>query len=201
MHLVQRLENYNQETEPIHQYEVTVKNRYQIYQFNLYEEIDCDKISNFILDYKTKNPTPYKSNLQCWQSAWHMHEQEPIITDLCTSINNKVNNYLGSKLEQYYVYESWLAVYYRNDFSLMHNHKIAALAGVYYASVNKNHPKLIFEDNKELSPKSNNFFLFSGQCNHKVPPSLDNAPRIIVGFNMYSLPKIISDKRYTKGTK
>lgn len=160
-----------------------------IYIFDLNDDIDSNEIVEICHLYQTEDHKEKSiQSVYAWRSEYHKvsNNNMPKFQKLIDVVSNKIK--LIWKLPYTYsVDHFWFAIYNNGDSAHEHDHGVADLACVYYASIPENSAPLILptiDGDHKIQPKNGMLVVFPGLCNHKVPKSEHTGERIMVAMNI-----------------
>jgi hypothetical protein len=167
-------------------YQVTQTFIEPIYKFDLSSEINSDTIVNHVYNFKEKYPTSNSSNVHAWHSHYKTHYKTNDFDTLILSIKNKLK-LIEADLNHdfnidFFLLDSWVAIYNKTDYSNMHHHYPARWAAIYYAKAEEDCSPIVFTG-IEIKPKTSMLLLFPGRTRHMVRKSSSNRERIIFSAN------------------
>ena len=143
--------------------------------------------------YKKKFPKCNTSNVKAWHSGYRTHETtdvfDPLIkltSQLCNEIGDE---YFGTSVKDPYHYKCdnlWLAMYKKNDHTIIHNHFPSIFSSCYYVDVKDNCSPILFGEKGELSiqPKNGMLLIWMGMIPHKVMPTKKKRTCICMNFGI-----------------
>tara|TARA_Y100000817_G_scaffold312208_1_gene305692 strand:+ start:995 stop:1567 length:573 start_codon:yes stop_codon:yes gene_type:complete len=132
-----------------------------------------------------------KSNVQAYMTDWFLHKKYPIINDVCNAAIEVIRGYSDSdqkgKLDKYFTFDCWGAIYHESDYTKPHTHSPALWSWCYYIQVPNNAPPLYFsEADLRIFPKPDELIIFPGHVIHEVPNAYDMVDeRIMLAGNIY----------------
>ena len=133
------------------------------------------------------------THVKASMSYWHIWNHSPVFNKLLDNILDFINKNYPNENNQYKFEfrQVWGATYKKGEFADKHMHLPARVSFVYYLKETKNPTPLIFSNNDlKIFPKDDLLVVFPSQIFHKVPPKLDNEPRICLAGNLdYVQPK------------
>ena len=148
-----------------------------------------EKMSDIIRSHKHEEER--KTNLKCFQTDWHLHDQYRSINNIAVkAIDLAINiNMVDQKgnIEKYWVYDCWGAIYEQNDYAKPHTHGPALWSFCYYIKIPEHSPPLYFPQAKlKVFPKPDEMIMFPGHVIHEVPKATEMiGERIVVAGNVY----------------
>jgi len=165
------------------------------------EDIDNEKIAEWILDFKKNNEGRKVSNQGGWQESIDKYQHDPIFKDYIQAIIQTLKiTKLKLSPETQVAIHSWANVNEKGNWNLLHDHPGVALSGVYYVKVPKNSGDILFFDPRKLNnldasfeeqrkvigsePVAGNLFIFPPYLEHMVTPSTSDETRISIAFNI-----------------
>jgi len=153
-------------------------------------DIDNEKISEWILNYKENTETRKLTNQGGWQETISDYQDEPIFENFIEGIL-KILKVTRLKTEGKKVsITSWANVNEKGNWNFPHNHIGTDLSGVYYVKVPKDSGQIVFFDPRKIEsamgvqPVEGNLFMFPSYLEHMVTPSESNETRISIAFNI-----------------
>lgn len=166
------------------------------------DNIDNDKLKNFILNLEKITPSEERSNAGGWQSDITNCDNLEIklllrsCTDVCQEVSNTWN------LDQTIVTtNSWININRKHNFNYPHYHPRSVFSGVYYVETPINAGNLVIkrpdsqehyidnlnsmytQKNFSVTPKIGLLVVFPSYLNHFVEQNLNNDPRISISMN------------------
>ena len=164
-------------------------------------DIDNEKISEWILNYKENTETRKLTNQGGWQETISDYQDEPIFKNFIEAIL-KILKVTRLKTEGKKVsITSWANVNEKGNWNFIHNHTGTDLSGVYYVKVPENSGEIVFFDPRKIDtkhsffqeeqpqafgiqPEEGNLILFPSYLEHMVTPSESDETRISIAFNV-----------------
>ena len=166
------------------------------------DNIDNEKISEWILNYKKVTETKNLTNQGGWQASIDHYQDEPLFKNYIQSILQTLSS---TKLkitgETKVSISSWANVNEKGNWNFVHDHIGTDLSGVYYVKVPENSGEIVFFDPRKISvvdpvfqedhPKAFGYHLVEGTLlmfpsylEHMVTPSESDETRISIAFNI-----------------
>ena len=163
-----------------------VKGKYPVFTTFLNsssEEIESTKEK--IIEYRKENPKSNKSNVKSWHSDYNTHTLTDVFDDVVNRILNEcdniVNNFVNTK-DSLVLYNMWLNIYEKGDYTVLHNHFPLKYSCCYYVDIEENSSPIIFPPKLKIFPKNDMLVIFPGNVYHEVPPT--NERRILIAMNL-----------------
>lgn len=165
------------------------------------EDIDNEKIAEWILDYKKNTETRKFSNQGGWQESISDYQHDPIFKEYIQAIVQtlRITNLKLTEETQLSIH-SWANVNEKGNWNMIHNHPGTDLSGVYYVKVPKNSGQILFFDPRKIDtvdkafeeqpkiigsyPVEGNLFMFPSYLEHMVTPNESDETRISIAFNI-----------------
>ena len=166
------------------------------------DNIDNEKISEWILNYKKTTESRNLTNQGGWQANIDNHQDEPIFKNYIETILQTLRvTKLKITEETKLSITSWANVNEKGDWNFVHDHVGTDLSGVYYVKVPEDSGEIVFFDPRKISivasafeedqPKAFGYhlvegtlLLFPSYLEHMVTPSKSNENRISIAFNV-----------------
>ena len=151
------------------------------------EDINNEKISEWILNYKKNIETRNKTNQGGWQESISDHQDELVFKDYIQAIMKTLE---VTQLKGEVTIHSWVNINEKGNWNFPHNHIGTDLSGVYYVKVPKDSGQIVFFDPRKIEsamgvqPVEGNLFMFPSYLEHMVTPSESNETRISIAFNI-----------------
>ena len=164
-----------------------------------FTDIDNEKISEWILNYKKNTETRKASNEGGWQESISDYQDEPIFKNFIEAILQtiRVTKLKGEKV----IIHSWANINEKGNWNFPHNHLGSDLSGVYYVKVPKDSGDIVFFDPRKIDtinsafeedhptsmgvqPLEGNLIMFPSYLEHMVTPSQSDETRISIAFNI-----------------
>jgi len=125
-------------------------------------------------------------------STWNLFQEyaddfEELTTTLSKISKSYMKNYFDKELNgNFFVSELWGIVTEPDGLATPHNHWPALFTFVYYLSLPKNNPPLVFTDsNLEIQPKEGELIFFPSWIKHEVPKNKTDGERVCYAGNIY----------------
>jgi len=138
-----------------------------------------------------KHEEEKKSNVKAYMTNYFLHKQYSIVNEVCNRAIDIVKSIQQKdqkgKLDKFFTFDCWGAIYQENDYTLPHTHGPAMWSWVYYIQIPNNPPPLYFREAKlKVFPKPDELIMFPGHVTHEVPKAIDMiGERIVLAGNIY----------------
>ena len=138
-----------------------------------------------------KHEEEKKSNVKAYMTNYFLHKQHSIVNEVCNRAIDIVKSIQQKdqkgKLDKFFTFDCWGAIYQENDYTLPHTHGPAMWSWVYYIQIPNNPPPLYFREAKlKVFPKPDELIMFPGHVTHEVLKASDMIEeRIVLAGNIY----------------
>tara|TARA_B100000131_G_scaffold258378_1_gene253641 strand:- start:37 stop:561 length:525 start_codon:yes stop_codon:yes gene_type:complete len=145
-------------------------------------------------DYRKSFPQSNKTNVQAWHSNYNTHKTtnvfDPLIDvtlHMCYDISIGFFNCHIKKEGRFVVDSLWLAMYEKNDHTIIHHHFPFQFAACYYVDVNDDSSPITFgvnNDTVSIQPETGMLLIWNGIIPHMVAPTEKERTCICMNIGM-----------------
>jgi len=142
-------------------------------------------------DYKNSFPQSNTSNVQAWHSDYYSHKKTDVFNPLIDITLNKCYDVCKQWYScvltdaSFIVKNLWVAMYEKNDHTLLHHHFPYQFAACYYVDVEDDCSPITFglgDQAISIQPENGMLLIWMGLIPHKVAPT--NKKRICICMNI-----------------
>ena len=143
-------------------------------------------------EYRKSFPQSNTSNVQAWHSDYYSHKKTDVFNPLIDVTLNKCYDISMEfytchiKREAHFIVKNlWVAMYEKNDHTLIHHHFPYQFAACYYVDVKDDSSPITFgvnNDTTSIQPETGMLLVWNGLIPHKVAPT--NKKRICICMNI-----------------
>ena len=144
-------------------------------------------------EYRKSFPQSNQSNVYAWHSDYNTHTTTNVFDPLidvtlnkCNDISKEFFNVILTDVS-YTVKDLWVAMYEKNDHTLIHHHFPHTFGACYYVDVNDNSSPITFgvnNDTVSIQPENGMLLIWNGIIPHKVAPTEKERTCICMNIGM-----------------
>jgi len=152
-------------------------------------------------EYRKSFPQSNTSNVQAWHSKYNTHEITNVFDPLidvtlnkCYDISMEFFTCNIKNDSRFIVNNLWVAMYEKNDHTLIHHHFPYQFAACYYVDVNDDSSPIIFGFNNDptsIQPENGMLLIWNGMIPHMVAPTNKKRTCICMNISMKNNVKTI----------
>ena len=139
-------------------------------------------------EFRNQFPLSNNSNVHAWHSDYDSHKQskifQPVLDKVLLMCYDISKQYYNTPIQDPFCYEVddlWLAMYEKNDETLLHGHFPATFSACYYVEVEDDCSPITF-DGLSIQPENGMLLIWIGLMKHKVEPT--NKKRTCICMNI-----------------
>ena len=153
-------------------------------------------------DYRKSFPQSNTSNVQAWHSEYNTHKTTDVFDPLIKLTIDKCNDITGEFYnialvnERFIIKDLWVAMYEKNDHTLIHHHFPCQFAACYYIDVEDDSSPITFGFDKHavnIQPENGMLLVWNGIIPHKVAPTKKKRTCICMNISMKNNVKSSTD--------
>ena len=154
-------------------------------------------------EYRKSFPQSNTSNVQAWHSGYYTHDTtnvfNPLINTTLSKCYDVTEQHLSTDIttnsDEYFVSNLWVAMYEKNDRTLMHHHFPYHFAACYYVDVEDDCSPITFGDCNgiDIQPENGMLLIWNGIVPHMVAPTNKKRTCICMNISMRSKRKAPTD--------
>ena len=147
-------------------------------------------------EYRKSFPQSNTSNVHAWHSGFYSHKDTDVFKPLIDTTINKcydiTYNHFGIDIQSFndhfFISNLWVAMYEKNDRTLIHHHFPYHFAACYYVDVEDDCSPITFGDHNgiNIQPDNGMLLIWNGIVPHMVAPTNKKRTCICMNVSMQS---------------